>query len=143
MYNATVKDVDSYLAIPGSANPVFYFDKVGNGANLDVDDTDWAGPETITITNQLSGTYTYYVVNFSHPFLLSGIGQSKVKVAVYKGSQMIQEHNIPLGSGIIYKLFTINNGIITNENRYLTDPHFNGTWCVAEALKFQSIQCPF
>ena len=34
-------------------------------ADLDVDDTDWEGPETTTIYKQTAGTYSFYIYDFT------------------------------------------------------------------------------
>lgn len=139
---ARVRDVDSYLMVPTESNPIYFGNKNGTGANLDVDDADWEGPETITITSQQTGTYSYYVVNYDESLNLTWLGQSKVKVTVYKGSQMIKEYQVPQGSGIIYKLFTLNGSSITDDTRYLPNPHLSGFWCITGGLKFVTLICP-
>lgn len=55
-------DLDSHLLTP-SGHHVYYANSSpsGAGANLDVDDTDSYGPETVTVTELQDGTYTYYV----------------------------------------------------------------------------------
>lgn len=135
-YQQTVMDLDSYLLVPGYADPVFWgnCDKKPStgssvpcnvsGAYLDVDQVDWAGPETITISQQSSGTYTYYIANYSDPCNSLGITNSGVTVTVYSGSQIVKQYSVAPGappsgqSGMVYALFTYNDGVITDVNRY-------------------------
>lgn len=62
------RDLDSYLITP-SGTRVFYSSTgsltAAPFANLDVDDTSSFGPEVITITRLMVGTYKYAVNNFS------------------------------------------------------------------------------
>jgi len=67
-WGASPSDLDSHLFTP-SGDHVYY----GNDGNLlaapfaalDVDDTSSFGPEVITLTKLMVGTYKYYVHNFS------------------------------------------------------------------------------
>ena len=84
-------DMDSYLLVPqetssSAVTKIFYGNKQtsgadGSSANLDVDDTDYYGPETTTITNPRPGVYSYFVNIYGSPDICfdSGI-QSKVEV---------------------------------------------------------------
>ena len=64
-------DLDSHLLTPiinGNTYHIYYGNP-GSYANapyakLDTDDTNGYGPETITINQSFSGTYTYYIKNF-------------------------------------------------------------------------------
>ncbi len=102
------RDLDSHLLIGTSGSTsyhVYYGDKVpsGAGANLDVDDTSYQGPETTTITTIKSNTkYTFYVYNYSGSTNLSNTG---AKVKIYIGDQ-VYEYNVPSGSGYYWKVFT-------------------------------------
>ncbi len=104
------KDIDSHLVFEG--NSIFFSNKTGEKANLDVDDTDGYGPETTTIEKTLSGTkyiyavhdYTNMVNNFSE-----GLSESNAKVIVYIGSTQIETFYIPQGRvGNLWVLFSIN-----------------------------------
>ena len=71
-WGASPSDLDSHLETPviGATNYHVYFGDRGSlsfdpFASLDVDDVTGFGPETITITNFFTGTYHYYVHNFS------------------------------------------------------------------------------
>ena len=62
---------------------------------LDVDDTDWGGPETVTLLDPPAGEYTYWVHNYSgEPATL---GSSAVKVRVLFGDRVAGEFPVPEG----------------------------------------------
>jgi uncharacterized protein YfaP (DUF2135 family) len=57
-------DLDSHLSYPN--NHICYYHKEGTNANLDVDDTDSFGPETITIEKRAQNKkYIYAVHDYS------------------------------------------------------------------------------
>lgn len=80
-------DLDSHLIFPGGH---IYFDsKEGTDANLDVDDTDSYGSETVTISKKHFGeSYIYAVQDYSNKGLPNSnyLSASKAKVFVYVGS---------------------------------------------------------
>lgn len=116
--SGAVEDVDAYLSIPGEAYPIYFNNKTGPDAQLDIDILLWKGPETITIDHVRSGTYIYYVNNFSHRHAPQALGASEVRVAVFQGSQMIRSYSVPAGTGITYEVFRIVNGQIQDMKRY-------------------------
>lgn len=67
-WGASPSDLDSHLFAP-NGNHVFFSDEGSlvnlPHANLDVDDTTSFGPEVVTITRLMQGTYQYLVHNFS------------------------------------------------------------------------------
>lgn len=75
-WGATPPDLDSHLFLPydgsagkgasGTAYHIAYYNKrIADGsAELDVDDTDGYGPETITISRLKKGYYKYYVTDY-------------------------------------------------------------------------------
>lgn len=85
-------DLDSHLTYPGS--DVFFMNRQGKDANLDVDDVDGYGPETITIEKKHPGEkYLYAVHNYTDgdkkgSSALSTV--SKAKVFVYVGSSLVR-----------------------------------------------------
>lgn len=96
------EDLDSHLYGPrltGSGMFEVYYGAEEYGiddkayAQLDVDDTDWEGPETITINQPVPGTYYYYVRNYSESpeFNVSG-----AKVDIYAGDQLLITYNVPV-----------------------------------------------
>ena len=93
-----VKDADSHVACPcGSGLGHVYFqnrthEELEHEVELDVDDTDWGGPETITLTRPVPGTYVYWVHDFSGP--PATLGASDVVVRVVIGSQEAGEFRV-------------------------------------------------
>ena len=73
-----VRDADSHLACAcaDGGRHVYFRNRVheiaGHAVELDVDDTDWGGPETITLTQPVTGSYTYWVHDYSGPPALLG-----------------------------------------------------------------------
>lgn len=113
-----VRDIDSYLQVPGGGDPVYFYNKTASGAQLDVDETDWKGPETITITSLGSGTYSYYVNNYSYRRNRLALGSSSVRVSVYKGTSLLRTYAVPSGNGLTYEVFRIVNGTLTDVKAY-------------------------
>ncbi len=63
---------------------------------LDVDDKDWVGPETITVDIPTDGTYYYYVYNYAYDEKGEGsFAVSDAKVDVYKGDKLLTTYNVP------------------------------------------------
>ena len=90
-------DLDSHLITPSGDHIYYPTDSRGNlvappFANLDVDDTTSYGPEVVTITKLMVGTYKYFVFNFSR-YSAWPIGSASASV----------ELNIP---GRVAELFT-------------------------------------
>jgi uncharacterized protein YfaP (DUF2135 family) len=57
-------DIDLHVIEPGGAH-VFYSNKVGPTAMLDVDNTVGQGPENIFVATPVAGAYQFYIVHFS------------------------------------------------------------------------------
>lgn len=70
-WGANPEDLDSHLWTPDGEH-IWYGNTVGENADLDVDDTDGYGPETITIRKLVEGTYVYAVKHFSGEGTLQG-----------------------------------------------------------------------
>jgi hypothetical protein len=93
-----VRDADSHVACPcGAADRhVYYQARVHQAGEhkveLDVDDTDWGGPETITLTRPVPGTYLYWVHDYSGP--PATLGASDVVVRVVIGSREAGEFRV-------------------------------------------------
>ncbi|HAI9387368.1 TPA: tetratricopeptide repeat protein [Escherichia coli] len=122
-------DLDSHLIFPGGH---IYFDsKEGTDANLDVDDTDSYGPETVTISKKHFGeSYIYAVQDYSNKGLPNSnyLSASKAKVFVYVGSSLVRSYSVPAGKrGNIWTVFKLNpNGEFEDINS-VTCANFNGT----------------
>ena len=93
-----VRDADSHVACPCGAGQghVYYQNRAHEAADhkveLDVDDTDWGGPETITLTRPVPGAYLYWVHDYSGP--PATLGASDVVVRVVIGSQEAGEFRV-------------------------------------------------
>jgi hypothetical protein len=93
-----VRDADSHLACPCGASDrhVYYEARVHQAAEhrveLDVDDRDWGGPETITLTRPAPGTYLYWVHDYSGP--PATLGASDIVVRVVIGAEEAGEFRV-------------------------------------------------
>lgn len=113
-----VEDVDAYLKTPGSATPIYFRNTSGSGGYLDVDERNWRGPETITITQPVSGVYHYYIANYNNNCNYYALGKSKVRVAVYQGSTLIKDYSWQNGYGTVFSVFKFQ---IVNNQIQITD----------------------
>lgn len=121
------KDLDSHLRYAG--NHIFFDSKKGESADLDVDDTDGYGPETITLRKKLYGKkYVYAVHNFSDAEVTRNIGtlsdNSKAKVFLYVGTTLVKTYYIPTGKpGTLWVVFGIDErGEIHDINKFTSAP---------------------
>ncbi|MBN2466778.1 MAG: hypothetical protein JXD19_01390, partial [Deltaproteobacteria bacterium] len=135
-WGASPSDLDSHLTGPDGAGGrfhVYYSNKTpsGAGANLDVDDTSSYGPETVTITQQRSGTYSYYIHDYSNrsSTYSNAMAQSGAKVEVYRGSGLIATYSVPSGAGTLWYVFDMDgtSGTITQKNQMLYESSPTGT----------------
>jgi hypothetical protein len=91
-------DLDSHLWVPnGSGYGHVYWASKGSStafpyAELDVDDTSSYGPETITIHQNQTGVYQYWVYNYSGT---PDITTSAAVVKLYNGSTLLKTYYIP------------------------------------------------
>jgi hypothetical protein len=102
-------DLDSHIVYPG--NHIYFSEKQGEDAHLDVDDTDSYGPETITLQKKRFGdTYVYAVHDFSHSGNPStnALSSSQAKVFVYVGQSLVRTYYMPQGQrGNLWTVFRI------------------------------------
>lgn len=117
-WGSSPSDLDSHLIgrtpSDGTFN-VYYSDKVYRYdgvemANLDVDDTSSYGPETITILENIYGTYTYAVHNYSNrnSSNSTALSFSGAVVRVFVGSVQVAEYNVPTDQvGTYWTVFEI------------------------------------
>jgi hypothetical protein len=113
-------DLDSHLSYRNQH--VYWDNKQGQDANLDVDDTDSYGPETVTIDKRLDGQYYVYSV---HDYSdrtqpnTTNLSNSHAKVMVYAGESLIRSYYIPTGlTGNLWTVFRISpEGEIQDINR--------------------------
>jgi hypothetical protein len=112
-WGAQPDDLDSHMLTPGGEE-IYFSAKIGTGLALDVDDMDAYGPETITITTQQTGTYGYFVHNYSGS---PDITTSGAMVKVYNSSGLMRSISIPTsGSGMYWKVASLNGSVLTVVN---------------------------
>jgi 5-hydroxyisourate hydrolase-like protein (transthyretin family) len=108
------RDLDSHLVKLDSNGNLLYhiaYDSktAENGDNLDIDDVDGEGPETVTIQElDSNSTYIYYVHHYSGS---KEIRTSNAQVSLNIGDKQYNFYP-PNESGIYWKVFTIENGAI-------------------------------
>lgn len=122
-WGSSPSDLDSHLSYP--ANHVFYVNKQGRDANLDVDDTDSYGPETITIEQKHNGErYVYAVHDYSnHSSKTSkALANSNARVQVYVGQTLIRTYTVkPDKTASSWVVFGIDdNGAFHDIDQYLS-----------------------
>ena len=115
------EDLDSHLRGTGAGHSVhiFYSERYDSAAELDVDDINGYGPETITIRDT-TGSYTYDVVDYQNTGDLSASG-AVVKVYV-PGQDVI---TIRIADAVdestatekVWHVVKIENGSVTVDNR--------------------------
>lgn len=102
-------DLDLHGVFPG--NHVYFNRKLGANANLDVDDTDSFGPETITIEKKAFGQpYLFAVHDYTNKAELgrAALSESGAKVFVYIGESLIRRYEVPKGKqGTLWTVFSI------------------------------------
>ncbi len=125
-------DLDAHLigpSVDGNTFEVYYSSQTFGldniiFAQLDVDDMEFEGPETITLNAVVDGTYTFYVDNYSETpdFSFSG-----AQVNVYQGSELISTYNAPAGTPEdVWKVCTYNSitGRFRGIGKYLTNAEY-------------------
>ncbi|MFK7801922.1 MAG: carboxypeptidase regulatory-like domain-containing protein [Anaerolineae bacterium] len=103
-------DLDIYLWYPNATNGAVRHDNKNEGSTtlpqLDRDDQDGEGPETITVPIQEAGTYRFAVKHHSGSGSLT---TSNAVVRVYKGDTELQSFKAPTtGSGNWWHVFDMN-----------------------------------
>lgn len=103
---AHVKDADSHLLHEASGAHVAFHQREqavdGRLLSLDVDDTDWGGPETITLLDPPAGTYRYWVHAYSSG---AALGASDVVVRVIDGGRLLLEARPPAACDAVWSPF--------------------------------------
>ena len=117
------RDMDSHVeGVLSSGEPfhVYYgwksqYDGDTEVCDLDVDDVDSYGPETVTLVPNNAAPYYYYVYKFAGDKTTATSGS---KVRVYNGSRLVREYNVPVnqGDGDFWNVFAIVNGNIVEKN---------------------------
>ncbi|MCT9846350.1 hypothetical protein N7563_20010 [Leclercia adecarboxylata ATCC 23216 = NBRC 102595] len=112
-------DLGSHMVYPGSH--IFFRNKLGKNGNLDVDDINSYGPETITLNRRENGqSYIYAVHDYSdkdEPDTHS-LSNSEAKVFVYVGESLVRTYYVPKNKpGNLWTVFKVNeNGAIEDLN---------------------------
>ncbi len=92
---------------------------------LDVDDQDGEGPETITVTKPMDGTFTYSVHDFTNKGLTNSteLANSMATVEVYIGNNPPKVFNVPNQPGTLWKVFTYDGTSVraVNTMTYVSD----------------------
>lgn len=144
-WGASPPDLDSHLLFPG--NQIYFVNKAGTDALLDVDDTDGYGPETITIKRKHDGErYVYAVFNYSNKDDLNGdrLSKSGAKVFVYVGQTLIKTYYVPpAGRGNMWEVFSITGaGEIQDINLITSHPAPAGELNASALLGGTAVQAP-
>lgn len=128
-WGAAPLDLDSHILFSDGVH--IYFENTGSAVdspwvNLDLDDTNGFGPETITIS-RLTTDGMYLVYNWSGEAPLT---DSEAKVSVYTGDTLLRTYLVPRsGEGRWWHVFDIDHfGTITEVNSISVDfPSKTGT----------------
>ena len=124
------EDLDAHLFTPYDGSEIedkyhiwYGQEKDPYGNNLDIDDIDGYGPETMTIKSLDNGCYKYYVADYTHcsadePTSYE-MSESGAQVNIYTSDGEVQTFYVPKNrSGVIWEVFEIRNGKINQINRY-------------------------
>lgn len=117
-WGSNPRDLDSYAVGTSSTGRSFsisYSNKsVTDVGNLDVDDVNGYGPETITITDT-GASFEYSVVDYLREGMMGG---SEATVKVYlPGKTSAMEFKVPAGEGLTWTVFKYEKGEIKTINR--------------------------
>ncbi|MBZ0243629.1 MAG: PKD domain-containing protein, partial [Bacteroidales bacterium] len=122
-WGASPTDLDSHLLTPeieGEQHHIAYYNEGSETsapyAALDYDYVNGYGPETVTIYDFFSGTYKYFIHNFSEE---AAITTSQAVVQIYGQTGLLHTLQVPTnGSGLIWYVCDIdgNTGQVTIRN---------------------------
>jgi hypothetical protein len=108
-WGPTPSDLDSHMLFKD--NHIYFNNSRGTNAELDVDDIDSYGPETITLKKKMWGEkYIYAVRDFSNRDKLSSsiLSASRAKVFVYVGQSLVRSYEVPMHKvGNLWTVFRI------------------------------------
>lgn len=131
-WGAYPQDEDSHLFTPSGEQICYYSPEIAEG-NLDVDDTDGYGPETVTIKNVENGEYKYYVADYTHcstdEVRSTALSESGATVRVYTENGLEKTFYVPKEQeGVIWEVFSIRNKKIVPIQRYYASIE-DKSWC--------------
>ncbi len=139
-WGQTPSDLDSHLFTPydsafgDNTYHIWYGNKSdAMGNNLDVDDTDSYGPETMTIPVLRNGLYKYYVADFTNCIRDNPtsyeMSYSGAMVNVYTSNGLTATFTVPANTpGVIWEVFEIRNGSIVPIQRYYSNISDKSWW---------------
>lgn len=150
-------DLDSHMIGPKATGSgqfhTYYSDKTyvndendETYADLDLDDTNWEGPETTTIYKGTPGVYYFFVHNYSDRENTNSntLATSQASVQVYSGSRLVQTFYVPNKEGTVWSVCSYDSltGNITpsNEMSYESEPEEVGSDVKYGDLKITDIQ---
>ncbi|MDR0806046.1 MAG: hypothetical protein LBN41_04755 [Enterobacteriaceae bacterium] len=114
-------DLDSHMVY--ADNHLYFNNKVGENGELDVDDTDSFGPETVTLSKKVYGQdYVYAVHDFTDSSTpnTTNLSKSNAKVFVYVGESLVRTFYVPTDkTGNLWTVFRISKtGEIEDINKF-------------------------
>lgn len=124
-WGETPLDLDSHITGPieGAERFHVYWDiksfNLGDFmANLDVDDVNSFGPETVTLKNINNEIYRYSVHDFTNrkSTYSNALSNSEAKVIIYNGGELVADFNVPNQDGTLWTVFEIRNNNLININ---------------------------
>jgi len=126
-WDSAPADLDAHLTGPsvlGSRFHIFWNNKTDKNAagtiyaGLDRDDRDSYGPETITISTRLTGTYHYYVHDFTNAAATTGstLAASGATVKVYTIAGLQYTFHVPNQAGNFWHVFDLDGTTLTPVN---------------------------
>ena len=120
-------DLDSHLVantVDNFKEHIYFSDKRGYAGNLDRDDTNYEGPETITVTDfeLLKNGFVYCVHDYSNRKSDGSnvLSLSNATVYLYKGKVCLKTYHVPTDNiGTVWNVFKIDsNGNIIDINTF-------------------------
>ncbi|MCP3868501.1 MAG: hypothetical protein GY703_10465 [Gammaproteobacteria bacterium] len=134
-WDAQPEDLDSHIWVPtGSSCTHVYFSEEGNESSLpftklDTDNTSGFGPETITITQALPGTYEYWVNNYSE---IPDLTSSGAVVKVYDGSSLLHTFEVPTmpAGNLAWHVFNLDTSTQTITAADRLEPDYSNANCI-------------
>jgi hypothetical protein len=109
-------DLDSHLVGPdgsGGTFHVYYLNPVTTAVNLDGDDTQGFGLETVTISQQHAGAYCFSVHNYSGE---APLGTSDAQVRVFRGTQQVAIFGVPDTTDEVWNVFRMSGDTLNIVN---------------------------
>lgn len=136
-------DLDSHLSIPasttGGSNGHVYYGSKGSMssypyANLDTDDVSSYGPEVVTIFRKYTGTYKYWIHDYTNRYSETGFAaNSGAKISLVIGGSLYT-FNVPSGnasaadSWYVFDLVATDGGItVQTQNTFMDQADIPGT----------------